>query len=56
MKKIYIAPEMIVVKTMTSGIIAGSDPKLNIDMNAENGTTPDLFESREDHAWDIWGD
>ncbi len=53
MKKIYLAPKVLVVKTVpTTGILIGSDPNLNLTIDDET----DAPEVHVNNGWDIWSD
>ena len=56
MKKTYITPNTVIVKTeLKATILTGSDPLAGIDK--ENaGSNPGDFESRQNNMWDIWGE
>lgn len=52
MKKIYLAPEVVVVKTTPTTIIATSSPNAGIDKL--NEIAPEDFETRQNVEWDVW--
>ena len=45
MKKIYLQPEIVVVKIELTTIVAGSDPNLIVDKNG--GASPDAFGTKD---------
>lgn len=53
MKKIYLAPEVVVVKTTPTTIIATSSPNAGIDKD-HPGVNPEEFETRQNVEWDVW--
>lgn len=53
MKKIYLAPEVVVVKTTPTTIIATSSPNAGIDKD-HLGVNPEDFETRQNVEWDVW--
>ena len=52
MKKIYLQPEIVVVKIELTTIVAGSDPNLIVDKNG--GASPDAFGTKDQNDWNIW--
>jgi len=53
MKKIYLQPQMAVVKITTSTIIATS-PNITINSNDEDRIEAADVESKDRGSWDIW--
>ncbi len=53
MKKTYIQPTTVIVKTMSHSIIAASPTGSKVYDEGLSGSEYGL--AREDNAWDIWG-